>query len=1156
MPIQSEDIKLLKSAVMADVPEGGGAMTGVEVIDGQSNNIFPDTSTDDRAAGRVNFRKLFGVAHTDDTDTMLGAHFAVLAPPADPLVHVSVFETPGWSDTRDAAQDLVERYMVKGPRLASRIMETHYAGSRLLQLYQVGGSNFPAAGDAVALRNPGGAEQYVRVLKVTLSKGTFFATEGGGTTSFEANVAVCELGQALEFDVIGPPIGRAISEGSTYAIAYSTTVAAGAAFHAVKPLSAPAAIGDRSVLLSGGVYTPLVPAATVEEPLIDLAPLVRRQSLSRTGSATLTLPAKTMALQPGTVLRLPTAAQPGTVSVVSDATAFTDDGAGTLLQGTLAVASIDYRGKVITFAPASPSYASASVVVAYLPATPAGAATHSDSLLITSANQGLAFTAAFEPPPAPGTFTLSYMAQGRWYDLVDNGNGKLAGADNSYGTGSINYASGSIAYTMGALPDVDSRVIYQWGDAAQAEAVAPGSLPAALGATFQLDSRLVPSTLVLNWTVSGAARSATCSVAGVLSGHASGTCQGGLVTMLPGHFPDVGSLTAAYDRTPTPQSGATDNGGGSYTLTITPVTPGSIAMTVTVLPEPGFDLPAFVSVVDNGMGVLVSTTPGVIGAIGTVNYATGAVSVNDYTTAQVYERVVQSYNSGSNTLFYEARVLRGSHVMGLNNTSAVVLGYNSGATTPDTEAPTPAWGLRLPVLAGLSLSADSMAFSVGGQTYTSAAGVLQRGWDVALGTATPSGAVTSGGQISVTLPPAPGQPNTITWSNAAQSRAVGKVGQGVFRVETAPIKVGVFQLQAGSLVGSANNAGVISGDGWAGSVDWQRGIVTWNRTSSYSGGMPWLSWETTDPVSADELTYNAVFLQYIPLDGTLLGLDTARLPLDGKVPGYRKGGQVIVHNTLTTALPSVPTRDFAYSLGRQRIAAVHVRSASGVRVPGTRYVVDFDLGTITIPTAADLTGIDQPMTVHHRIEDVLLVTEVDISGRLSLVSGLTHDYPAGSSYVSSKLRKGDVFARVHNYRERTTWAGAWQATADATAQPTASYNRIDYPIEVTNRGAITERWAVIFTGATQVRVVGEDVGQVLTGVSITGVIEALNPQTGAPYFSINPLGWGGGWSVGNVLLFETAACGGTVWVARTVLQGPATAASDSATLMFGADVDA
>src|SRR5690606_30153972 len=108
-------------------------------------------------------------------------------------------------------------------------------------------------------------------------------------------------------------------------------------------------------------------------------------------------------------------------------------------------------------------------------------------------------------------------------------------------------------------------------------------------------------------------------------------------------------------------------------------------------------------------------------------------------------------------------------------------------------------------------------------------------------------------------------------------------------------------------------------------------------------------------------------------------------------------------------------------------------------------------------------------------------------------------------------------------------------------------------------GAITERWAGIFTGTTLVRVVGETVGQVLTNVSITEAIEALNAQSGdpnVPYFSINPLGWGGGWAVGNVLRFNTQATGSPAWIARTVLQGPATLASDSATLAFRSDVDA
>ena len=53
MTIQTADIKILKSQVLLDTTDGGGAMTGSEVIDGQSNNLFPDISELDRTYGRI-----------------------------------------------------------------------------------------------------------------------------------------------------------------------------------------------------------------------------------------------------------------------------------------------------------------------------------------------------------------------------------------------------------------------------------------------------------------------------------------------------------------------------------------------------------------------------------------------------------------------------------------------------------------------------------------------------------------------------------------------------------------------------------------------------------------------------------------------------------------------------------------------------------------------------------------------------------------------------------------------------------------------------------------------------------------------------------------------------------------------------------------------
>lgn len=1150
--IQSDDIKLLASAVMADVPEGGGAATGTEIVDGQSNNIFPDVSADDRAAGRVNLRKVFGQAHTDNDDELLGASFAVLSPPADPLVSVSMFQTDGWADERTTAQATIERYVVKGPRYACRILDTHYTGSLLLQLYQAGGRDFPSAGDAVALRNPSGSEQFVRIIRVTISSGSFNVGEGTGVVTFDANIAVCELAQPLSMDVLGPPIARVTNENN-YAVIYSTTLAAGAQFVGVKALASAAEPGDRTVSVAGGIYTPLVPASTVEEPLTDIAPLLTRSALCRTAQAALTLPAQNLNMSPGNVLQLPTAAQPGSLTITRSGTVFSDDGNGVLLQGTSPVGAVDYRARTVTIAAGAPSYGTASTTISYTPATPSGATTHSAALDITSANAGLAFVAAFAPAPAPGTFTVSYMAQGRWYELVDNGSGKLAGADSSYGSGTVNYASGSIAYTLGAIPDVGSAIIYGWGNAATAVAVAANDLPSRVSGVFSVDQRHIPGTLVLSWARGGTDYEATVDVGGVVSGDATGLVVGGTVTMQPAVMPD-GPVALAYSRAVVVNSSFTGSG-LSVTLSATPVVPGSVTFGVDLVPlGGGYITPASITVIDNGAGVLYRASSNTV--VGSINYSTGAVSVSSAINLDVIENVVVPYTTATgSTAYYTEQFRRNGTSVTVNPATVASVAYRTGSTVSDTATATPAWQLSIPLLTGRLLKSDALAFSFGGQVYTSQNNTLQTAWNSSTGTGTAAGTTTSSGAVTFSAQPT-GTTNAVTWINASQDTTSPTVGSGVFRVASAPIKTGVFQIKSGTLVGTASEAGVITGNGWAGSVDYQRGIVKWSRTSVLSGSsIPWNTWTAAIPIQAASLTYNAVFLQYVPIDGSLLGLETARLPLDGKVPIFRAGGQVLIHNTLTTQLPNPLTKGTVYSMGRERIAALVLRTATGARVSGALFNVDFDAGTLVVPVESDLTGLAQPFTAHHRIEDEILVLKADLSGLLTLVSGLTHDYPAGTSFVSGKLRKGDLFARAFLYIEQATWTGVW-SDALIGSEPTASYNSTDYPFVVTSRGAITERWAIIFLSSTTVRIVGESVGQIVNSVSINADISPLNPQTGAPYFTIPALGWGGGWSAGNVLRTNTAAAGAPAWIARTILPGSASVASDSAIIAFRADVDA
>ncbi len=1145
MSILEGDIKLLKSAVMADTPDGGGAMTGAVVVDGQSNNLFPDTSTMDRAIGRVAVRKVFGVAHSDDTDTLLGAHGIVVSAPADPLVHCTLMQTPGWADTRTTAREIIERYVVKGSRISPRLMDTHFAGS--LQLRLISGSantDFPRGGDAIALRAPDGHEQYVRVTRVAFTTQTFFLAEGGGTVEFVGTICTCELGQRLDYDYPGPPVSRTPPPvDAAYTRIYNTTRASGAQFYGIKPLAANAAINDISVIASG-IFTPLVPAATIETPIVDQFPLQGRPALLNTGRSSVTLAGTSMRLLPGAVVTAPTPMQPGSVALAHGASVFTDDSLGNLKLGTLVVGAVDYIAGTATFGASSPDYGTNTATLTFTPATVVGASSFSSKLDITLANQGLAFVTVLEPPPAPGSLTFSYMVQGRWYDLIDDKNGKLAGADTGYGVGSINYGSGSMSLSLGALPDVGSPLIANWGDISSATPVDPTLLATKAGMAIALPVGASADGVAMAWARGGVNYTATSNAAGVVSGAATGQIANGVLMFEPNVFPD-GNVSVTTQQSVV-ATGVTSLGGGSYQLAATaPIAPGSFAAKVIATYPASAQYPENPLTLFDAGGIVYlrysgnaesswANRAGV--ACGTIDYATGVVQIN--ATASIALWVLTSTVPSGTWSVENYRNL--SLVYTTVNLGSPITSVSaaSGTVTPNVQSVAPGPWLASIATSGPPLIVSGMVFTVGGERYYTKAGAISKGWNPATGMPTAAaGTVSSDGVVSVTLPPTSGL-NNVAWANAAQDTAARSITGGVFRTASAPLKTGVFQLKFAVRVGSADDGGIITGGGFTGNVDFERGVTAWH---------------STDPVDPASLSYNAVFLQYLPINGALLGLETARLPLDGKVPIFRSGDLQLVHNTQTYTLPNPLVKGTVYNVGRVRVAAVKVKTAAGATVDPALYTTNLDAGEVSFLAGADLAGMAQPFKVEHRIEDMLTCSAADISGKLTFTSRLTHAYPKDTSFVSSVLAIGDVFARTHNYFEQATWTGVWSDTRIGDA-PLANFNEASYPPVTTNRGAITERWLMLFTNTTAFDIVGENVGVIGSG---TTALECapINPATGVPYFVIPALGWGSKWATGNAYRFNTSACGAPLWVVRTVLQGPATFEDDRFTLAWRGDVD-
>ncbi|NDP57998.1 MAG: hypothetical protein GZ090_01385 [Oxalobacteraceae bacterium] len=463
-----------------------------------------------------------------------------------------------------------------------------------------------------------------------------------------------------------------------------------------------------------------------------------------------------------------------------------------------------------------------------------------------------------------------------------------------------------------------------------------------------------------------------------------------------------------------------------------------------------------------------------------------------------------------------------------------------------------------------SIVAGSVNFTLGGRRYFDKAGQLYNGLDVATGAATLAGDINYATGAVTLSDWAPGATSAVAVTSLLTTTGDHSVPGATFRVPASPVRPGSLQIlgtkvEGGTFNVTANIDGSISGADVRGSVDYETGVVglEFGSLVTAAGNEAEIWYDVANVVAgqifkpiqalADTIKFNAVSYSYLPLDAELIGLDPVRLPSDGRVPIFRKGGMSVVHHTDTTA-PQTVANAQTVDLGRVRLSRVRVVGADDLTIT-TGYTADLDAGTITFN---DITGYSQPLHIEHRIEDMALINDAQINGTLSLVSQITHAYPLGS-YVSSALIVGDMRSRVSLLFDQATWNTTFtDALVGSEALPT--YNDVVAPIVVTNAGAITERWAIRFTNTNTFDVIGEHVGVIATGNTTTD-LAPINPASSEPYFSLAAIGWGSGWAAGNVLRMNTIGALYPVWVARTIQQGPATAQDDSFTILIRGDVD-
>lgn len=1191
MTITVTDIKLKKPERLTDNADGGGRQTAAEVVDGELNNLFTDISRLDRTTGRASLRKAFVHVDTDNVDTLLGTHVILTQPPEDPGVHVCMFAGGSPTDQRSDARNRVESYVIAGPPAPYWLYGTHVVGQRTVRVACRTETPSPDQSETLLLRqNAAGypeVDEYVRIESVD-SRTTQTFTDASG--DYQRDVLVMTILAPLRNELAGIEVPPRLSTSAAPTQIRRTQVADAARYYSVQPLEAVAEPGDLSVSVASP-YVPIVPTATAETALIDQTPYPDASAYVQSGPANgLTLSASLTGVPGGTGFSLYFGSPfvRGSLRVtVGGVELLKDNGDGTLVPLTPGGTTDGYSG--------SCDYANGSILlqrsstwtaVVSATATAAGmfvAPPFTREVLVTTGNRGYVHVFSCIPLPAPGTLTVSYRALGRWYTLREGGLGTLAGASSSEGTGSVNFGTGSVDVTLGALPDMDSSIIIQWGTPRTAQARYGDVAIEAPIITYTLADPPEPGSLVITWLAGGITRTATATNDGVIGGAATGSLANstGEMWFRPLLLPDPGTTfdfayVAEADETgPVTVSVSSLTATGTISASGT-IKEGSVSITIPYRSSAGEQYGLYdQTFVDDGAGGWRSFAPGAA-VTGSINYTTGAFSITfgeSFTTEEpvfTYERIlpyiwIRQTLTGYETIIHSRAPIAGPA------TARWRLASVTGA--PQTEElVAPPLRIDLTPLVADAIVSGSVRVTVAGRRYVDRAGALYHSVSTTSNAGTLGGTLSlSGGVASLTDYTGGGAANAATIESLLTVRGDGAVNTLFFRVPVQSLKRATLSIRAnrldtGALItGTSDINGDITGTGIEGTVDAEMAIVRvafgeW-VTAAGNEGEPWyvpdavVSGQIFRPIAVDpsSIRYNAVALKSIPVDADVIQVDPVRLPVDGRVPWLRAGNVVVVHHTDIATVASPAANDVT-DLGRERLTHVRVRDSAGVAVETAWYTVDLDAGTVTWADPLDLSAYDLPIKIEHRVEDMAQVSDVLISGEIGISRALTHDFPAGS-YLSSALIPvpQDLDSRVTGVFAQSTWTGEWSDTLIGDA-PSAAYNTLAYPIQVLNSGAQTGRYRLQFTGVTSFQAYLEGVGGLGAG-STTVDFAPVNPLTGEPYFTLLAAGWGSGWVSGNILRFNVQGASYPVWVARCTLQGPLVEPTDSVRIEIRGDAD-
>lgn len=644
MPIETKDLVLYESERLTDNDDGGGKYNGQIIIDGQSNNLFDDVSELDRTMGDVSMRKIFPAVTTNDTDKLMGATVFISENPKDPNVSALLFSTKNWTDERQSAQNRVENYLAKGGQIAGTPLDTHWLGMKQLQVAMFPQETESSVGDTIVLVSDEGKalehEQYLRIIKVE-TRTAIMVIDG---KNVEYKIATYLLNDPLDMDFVGLSASQWYKGQASKTIIRDSIVADTGSYYASAGLSEDVQVGEFTVNAES-IFSQIIPSAQTESPIVDV---------NAAGESTILVPGNDgliTASFPTTVgvsqnLYIGSSVMPSSVAFTLFGQPVTDQGGLLKTSSGTQVGTIDYQRGLIQWT-SSATTGATTLVITFKPAAAPNQYFQSYAIPVTQNNQSTNWTGVLVPIPAPGSLSISYMSQGKFYELKDDGSGQLKGSSSSFGSGRINYETGSWLLTTGALPDVDTPILLLWGTPIVTFVRSNLSVNKA-AFEFNLGQVGIAPGVTINWLLEGVAKTAVSNAQGKFTGDATGEINyaTGMGKIIPNKLPQKNTqFTVIYDygnQLTQTKSAIAPDGNQKLSFTIgtgAAIQPNSVELSIPVSDQLGqnngtakvIDVP-----IDSTMGNLVSSTGDIQG---TINYNTGAVEVTPILTSKQFKQV-------------------------------------------------------------------------------------------------------------------------------------------------------------------------------------------------------------------------------------------------------------------------------------------------------------------------------------------------------------------------------------------------------------------------------------------------------------------------------------------------------------------------------------